>query len=166
LAAQEQSHLLQVLLSLDRKIWGIAYSYSKNAEDARDIAQEVRLRIIEKGESYRGGASLETWMYRIAVNVCRDHARSGARKRKREVPMEEDVEAPSEDREALFALRTALEGLPARQRQLLSLREFGGLSYKEVAGVLGLSLGSVESGLFDTRTRLAKILDRVREGEK
>ena len=55
---------------------------------------------------------------------------------------------------------------PARQRQLLSLREFGGLSYKEVAGVLGLSLGSVESGLFDTRTRLAKILDRVREGEK
>lgn len=164
MAAQERDGLVQALLRLDRTIWLIAYSYSRNAEDAADLAQEVRLRVLEKGAGFRGAARPETWIYRIAVNVCRDQVRAGSRKRSRELALETDIETPTEDREALLALRSALDALPPRQRQLLSLREFGGLSYREIAAALGISIGSVESGIFDARSRLARLLATRRGG--
>ncbi len=147
--------LYRALLSMDRRIWRLAYSYVRNVEDAQDLSQDIRLKVLEKGGGFLGDSSAETWIFRVAINACRDYARKGARRSASEVELVEELHSPGEDRAMAIALGIAMEGLPPRQRQLLSLREFGGLAYREIAQVLGLSIGSVESGIFDARRSLA-----------
>ncbi|HTX72704.1 MAG TPA: RNA polymerase sigma factor [Rectinemataceae bacterium] len=148
----------EVLLNLDRKIWGIAYSYSRNAEEAKDLSQNIRLRVLEKVWRFRGESSPETWVYRIAINLAKDYARAAMRRRHRETELDEELPQAPVDHDAVLSLRSALQRLSPRQRQLISLREFAGLPYKEIAVTLGISLGSVESGLFDARARLADLV--------
>lgn len=150
--------LREALLALDRRIWRMAYAYSRDPDEAADLAQEIRLRVLEKAPSFSGRSSAETWVYRVAINKCRDFARAKRRSLERETAIGPEVEAPVRDEDAAIALREALSALGARQRQLVSLREFAGLPYRDIAEVLGVSVGTVESGLFDARRKLLKLL--------
>jgi len=132
--------------------------------DAEDALQNVFLRV---HTALRQGVVPEfeaTWLYTIAHNVCLSRQLSAARRAKLEsahdpVFLAEHSPAHNPESEELIGLRDALAELPPQFRRVLLLREWQGMSYKEIADKLGTSLTAVETQIFRARRRLAENLE-------
>jgi RNA polymerase sigma-70 factor (ECF subfamily) len=137
--------------------------------DAEDLAQETFIKAIRNIHRFEGGSALFTWLYRIAVNTARDFLAS--RRRRPSVPLEgehglrEDPADPHDTppdallrRERQRAVHAALELLPEPFRTTLILRDLEGNSYEEVADILDISIGTVESRIFRARCKLRALL--------
>jgi RNA polymerase sigma-70 factor (ECF subfamily) len=131
---------------------------------AEDAAQEAFIRAWVNLPSYRPQACLRNWLYRIAVNAALDVLR-----RKPEETLEDeealmvtDQEPGPEvaliEKERVALLQQAVKTLPEAARSVLVLREYGGLSYQEIAGVLDVPVGTVMSRLNYARNSLREIL--------
>lgn len=139
-----------------------------DAEEARDAAQDVFLKAYRKAGDVRPQGQVYTWLYRIAVNHCLNKLRRRRLVRflRWEDPAERDApvfDPPDgaanpagelEARQRWQATRRALAALPKNQRSVLVLVRFEGLSYKQVAEVLGITEGAVESRLFRAMRRI------------
>jgi RNA polymerase sigma-70 factor (ECF subfamily) len=146
----------------------LAMRYTGSELDAEDIAQEAFLRVWRAARSYKKKALFKTWLYRIVINLCL----SLRRKAKAELNPDLDrvvIEAPSveerlleREKDALIAM--AVRGLPERERIVLILHRFEGLSYQEVARVTGLSLSAVASLLHRAYERLKDRLGKYLKG--
>lgn len=146
------------------KVYSVAYGLVRNSEDAMDISQETFLRAWDKIATWRGEASLSTWLCRIASNLSLDMLR----KQKRVVPVREIVFAPGEvqrgpDADILSAeqkaeLENAVAQLPEEYRHLVILRHAGAMSYRDMATTLGLSLSQVKNRLLRARQMLKRSL--------
>ena len=134
-------------------------------DDARDVCQETFLRILDKAEAFRDGARFSTWMYQIALNLCRDQTRrkrrwgrlmfsapAGDAEPLREHAAPETVvtspTAAFEHGERRSAVRRALSALPQDQREVLLLKEYEGLKFREIADVLGVPESTVKSRMY------------------
>ena len=157
------------------QVYNLALRMVGNEQDAFDLAQEAFLRAWRSLESFRGESRFSVWLYRLTSNVCLDFLR--ARQRQRTIPLSalapeaEDAEPEIPDEryapETLLEkqtlreeLRAALAELPLEQRQILLLREVGGLRYDEIAAALSLESGTVKSRIFRARRALCEILQR------
>jgi len=139
-----------------------------DAEEARDAAQDVFLKAYRKAADARPQGQVYTWLYRIAVNHCLNKLRRRKLVRflRWEDPEERDLPAfnppdgaadPAatlEARRRWQATRQAIARLPENQRTVLVLVRFEGMSYKQVAEVLGITEGAVESRLVRAMRRL------------
>jgi len=139
-----------------------------DAEEARDAAQDVFLKAYRKAADVRPQGQVYTWLYRIAVNHCLNKLRRRKLVRflRWDAPAEGDFPAfdppdraadPAatlEARRRWQATRLAIDNLPENQRSVLVLVRFEGLSYKQVAEVLGITEGAVESRLVRAMRRL------------
>jgi len=145
------------------KVYSIALRYAGDGTVAMDIAQETFLRLFSRIRSFRGDSSFESWLYRLVVNSCLDHKR----KARRLMPLVDELldilQAPGasamEDimrSELNSRVRLAVGALPAKQRILIVLRYTQGLSYDQIAEILGCSNGTVASRL----NRVHKVLER------
>lgn len=150
-------------------VFRIAYRFVRDEEDAQDITQSVFVSLMQSARRYRPESKVTTWIYRIVANRCLNHrSRAGGRQRMTSSMPEALAAAPAPEWErpdqlALRAeqttrLREALLGLPERQRMALLLRTDEGLSYAEIASVMGCSRSSIESLIFRARTALDKVL--------
>ena len=149
-----------------------------DAEEARDAAQEVFLKAFRKAGEVRPIGQVYTWLYRIAVNHCLNRLRR--RKLVRFLRFENTPEEPAFDppdagpdpasaleaRRRWRATRNAIAKLPDNQRAVLILVRFEGLSYRQVAEVLGITEGAVESRLFRAMRRLEAVQGREDAQEK
>lgn len=151
------------------RVFSLCRRYLEDPEDARDAAQDVFLKVWRKAGSYRPRGQVSTWIHRIAVNHCLNRLRR--RKIVRFLPFVQgavgddtpdlDPEDPRpgpaeslESRRRWSATRRALDALPESQRSVLILAKFEGLSYKEIAETLGITVSAVESRLFRAMRRL------------
>jgi RNA polymerase sigma-70 factor (ECF subfamily) len=140
-----------------------------DVEEARDAVQEVFLKVYRKAGEVRPQGQVYTWLYRVAVNHCFNKLRRRKLVRflRWESPAEEaeavpfdppdgapDPAAVLEARRRWQATRRAIAALPDNQRAVLVLARFEGLSYKEIAAVLEITEGAVESRLFRAMRRL------------
>lgn len=151
-------------------VFALAYHYVRNREDAWDLSQEVFIKAHRGLKRFRGDASLKTWLLRITANRCKDHFK---KRKLRTVAMDEGIERKQpagrsdnpdvalEARELGEAIHTALGQLPEKQRTAFVLREFEGLSYEEMAGVMACSSGTVMSRLYHARQKLQSALKRM-----
>jgi RNA polymerase sigma factor (sigma-70 family) len=147
-----------------RAIYYFCLGRLRNPEEAEDATQTTFLnafRGLQRGVSPEHEAA---WLHKIAENVCLTRMRSSARRRRVESPgdletVAEIVPAPEPDAEELRALPEALEAMPEQQRRALLLREWQGLSYREIADELDLSQSAVETLLFRARRTLAAGLE-------
>jgi RNA polymerase sigma-70 factor (ECF subfamily) len=135
-------------------------------EEAEDAVQHTFLNAYR---SLRGGTvprAEAAWMYAIAANVCRERSRSAWRRSRIEVVSDDglvgDRAAPEHSHEELTGLAEALGELTENQRRAILLREWQGLSYREIATELALTEGAVETLLFRARRSLSGKLDRSR----
>lgn len=150
------------------RVYNLCYSFVRDHDEAGDLAQEVFVKLFERMESFRGEASLSTWIYRIGVNTCIDALRRS--KRRATEPFDERRSDISRDEDTAGRIavsemvRGALMELPVKYRTVVILREFEGRSYREIAEVLQCSIGTVESRLFRARELLKRILHPVIRG--
>ena len=151
------------------------YRYTGNRNEVEDLAQEIFFKVYRAAKSYTPQAKFSTWLYRVAVNHCLnyrrsqkrsvlttslDHSMPGEGKPPLQVaqPQDQQPERLLEQQEIHAALKRVISELPDRQRIALILYRFEGLSYKEIAKVLGCSLSAVESLLFRAMTMLKEKL--------
>ena len=156
------------------RVYHMVYGMVRNREDARDITQDAFVKAYNNLGSFREQSSFYTWLYRIAMNLAIDFLRKA--KRRGESSFDEQIaskdadggideahtqDSPSktlERKQLMGTIMDALEKLPADQKQIILLRELEGLSYKEIAEVVGIPEGTVMSRLFYARKKLQKLL--------
>jgi len=137
-------------------------------EDADDLAQEVFVRAWRSLRGFRGDSTFRTWLHRVAINVVRtSQAREGRLRRwlVRRSAHDEPFDPPArgEPVDATLARRDAIERalatLPSELRVPVTLRDMQGLEYKEIAALLNVPIGTVESRIFRARRRLKPLLE-------
>ncbi len=143
--------------------YNLARWLTRNEHDAEDLVQEAYLRALRFFEGFRGGDS-RAWLLTIVRNTC--YTWLGQQGKHETAEFDEEIHSPaSSDPETLLldgvdrrAIQGALEELPTEFREVIVLRELEGLSYKEIADVAGLPVGTVMSRLARARQRLAQSL--------
>ena len=182
---QEEEKLIRRVLSGDAdafeplvtenqtKVYHLALRLLGNEADAADAAQDALIRAYTSLGSFRGDSRFSVWLYRLTNNICIDYLRR--QKRQNTVSLQtEDEDGESADwdvpddtwspeviavrAEDARAVREAIAAMPRDLREILTMREIGGLSYEELADTLGLELGTVRSRLNRARKKLCAIL--------
>lgn len=158
-----------------RLVYNVALRSASSPEDAADISQETFLKAWRSIGSFRGDCALSTWLCRIALNCCCDHARSAKRHRVLSLTVQEDedetkvLDIPDTDVTAMpeeeltrqteiAAVREAIDSLPEEQKMIITMRDITGLSYIEIADTLGLEMGTVKSRINRARGAVKKFL--------
>jgi len=158
-----------------QRVYGLLYGIVGNADDAREVAQQTWVKAWNKLHTFKQDAEFFTWVYRIASNAGLDFLRQRARRREEAFPEGADgygnaqpelaaSERSRPDREAERAeinrlFHEALEGLSPEHRLALTLREVDGLSYDEIARIMGSRKGTVMSRLFYARRKMQERLE-------
>src|ERR1051326_6500767 len=164
---QEAEQAAALYRAPSRRILGYCLRRLPNREEAEDAVQHTFMnafRGLRQGVVPRSEAA---WLFKIAENVCRERRRSAWRRNQLELVQDPDdmgglAAAPQRTHGELAGLADALAELPANQQRAILLREWQGLSYREIAEQLGLTEGAVETLLFRARRSLARKLDRSR----
>jgi RNA polymerase sigma-70 factor (ECF subfamily) len=152
------------------RIFALIYGIVRDSHEVEDVAQEVFLKVFTRIQAFDERSQLYTWIYRVAVNAAKDHVKK--RVRRPAVALDgadrlpdagEEPHAGAARIETARLVRAAIDTLPVRYREVLTLREIEGLSYDEIATVLGISIGTVESRLHRARARLKRKLEKARE---
>ncbi len=164
-----------------KKIFSIAFGITLDAEESKDIVQEVLLQVYRSIGNFRADASLATWLHRITVNRCLNWKRRWARRFKwMHVSTDSSVDQPAvepesdqpspesrlADAQTREQIENALKLLPEQARVVFILRELEGLSYEEIADATNTKLGTVRSRLFHARKRLKEILQPLVKEDK
>lgn len=153
-----------------RRIRGVCEGMLGDREASRDATQEIFLKVWRKAHRFRPRGKVSTWLYRVTVNHCLNQLRRrkivtmlpfAGRDEEDGTPWEPrdrspDAQRALETRERWRRTRQALDELPATQRAVVVLVRFEGLSYRETAGALEITLGAVESRLFRAMRNLER----------
>jgi RNA polymerase sigma-70 factor, ECF subfamily len=135
----------ELVRKYQREIYFLALRMLKNTEDAEEITQQAFVKVFEHLKSFRGDSGFKTWLYKIAINLCRSHQR-----RRHEVlelheaagSLVSETLNPSDrfiQSETAAAAAAAADSLPDKQRMTVVLRVFQELSYEEIGRVTGCS---------------------------
>jgi RNA polymerase sigma-70 factor (ECF subfamily) len=169
----DQESFNQLVSRWERPIFALAYRVIGREEDARDVAQETFLRAFRALPGFKGQAKFSSWLYRIALNLCRDWIRR--QKRTPVVPAPEGVDiielaaeqGPVESIEELVARKRlselvagAMRELPDEQRTAIILKEYHGLTFQEIADLQGCPLSTVKTRLYQGLSVLRRHLER------
>lgn len=154
-----------------RRAYSFAYQIVGNMEDARDLSQDVFIKVYQSMDAYKKGSRFFPWFYRILVNHClnyrrrkkivnwlslsNDHHRMEA---ERSIVYNHDEEYSLDEAEKYKLLHQVIDRLPKKQRMVVMLHGIEGLSQKETAEILGISEGTVRSRFFYAKDRLYKSL--------
>jgi RNA polymerase sigma-70 factor, ECF subfamily len=164
------------------RIINLISRYVRDADEVRDVAQEAFIKAYRAIPRFRGDSQFYTWLYRIAINTAKNHLVSRSRRPpSSDVDIEDadyrddaDMLRDSEDPESALArdqlqstIHDALTQLPDDLRSALTLREFDGLSYEQIADILECPVGTVRSRIFRAREfvdqRIRPLLDNTDE---
>lgn len=162
----------QLVVRWERPIYALAYRVLGREEDARDVCQDTFLRAYRALPGFKGQAKFSSWLYRIALNLCRDWMRRQRRAPAMQMPEDADpVEmvgerGPAESIETLVARRelsvvveAALARLPEEQRTAIILKEYHGMTFQEIADLQGCPLSTVKTRLYQGLTVVRRQLE-------
>jgi len=151
----------QLILRWERPIYALAYRVIGREEDARDVCQETFLRAFRALPGFKGHAKFSSWLYRIALNLCRDWIRRQRRTPVTQMPDDVDLgdyaaeRGPAESIEELVSRRElsavveeVMAQLPEEQRTAIILKEYHGMTFQEIADMQGCPLSTVKTRLY------------------
>lgn len=168
-----------LVLKYQHKIFGLISRYIRDADEVQDVAQEAFIKAYNALPRFRGDSAFYTWLYRIAINTAKNHLVSKSRR-----PPGQDVEVDDAEyydggsalreienpENALFGaelkavVEAAIAALPDDLRTAVTLREFDGLSYEDIAEVMECPVGTVRSRIFRAREAIDEQVARQLEG--
>ena len=157
----------EIVRRWERRIFALTYGILGREEDARDATQETFLAAFRNLRGFRGEARVSSWLHRIAVNQCISRQRRSKVRSESALDDEEDKHAGSfatplhhspafvvEGRQETLAVRRAINSLPMELRQVVVMKEFEELTFREIADVLDLPLSTVKSRLYTALKQL------------
>jgi RNA polymerase sigma-70 factor, ECF subfamily len=185
LVARDESAFNELVLAYERRVFALVFRMLGRRDEAEDLSQEVFVQVFKAIDQFRGDAKLSTWIYRIAVNLCKNKSKYLARRHAGEqddvdavlerVPLSAakgvsvgDVSRPDELVEGMELERVvkhAIAQLEPEFREVLVLRDVEDLSYEEIAAITGLPDGTVKSRIHRARAQLRALVEKVM-GEK
>ncbi|MEM8593584.1 MAG: RNA polymerase sigma factor RpoE [Pseudomonadota bacterium] len=165
-----------LVLKYQHKIISLVMRFVHDHAEAQDITQEAFIKAYRALPKFRGDSQFYTWLYRIAINTAKNHLVSRKRKiQSSGIDVEEGQYFEGADKlrdtsnpESLMQrddlerqLKEVLKQLPDELRTALTLREFNGLSYEDIADVMDCPVGTVRSRIFRAREALEKVIDEA-----
>lgn len=167
----------QLIYKYDRQVLNIAYSFKNDEDEAKDVYQEVFIRVFKGLSSFQFKSEFSTWLFRIAINVC---ITLNTQKRKHQIEsLDSEIEEsdekvsdyiPSEDyktdeellnNETKKYITEALDTLPSQQKLAFTLKHYNEYKIKEIAKIMNCNEGTVKRYLFNATHRLRTILQPV-----
>jgi RNA polymerase sigma-70 factor (ECF subfamily) len=185
LVARDESAFNELVITYERRVFALVLRMLGRRDEAEDLAQEVFVHVFKAIGQFRGDSKLSTWIYRIAVNLCKNRTQYLSR---RHAGRHEDVDALA-DRAAFASAKGVSVGSLSRPddlvegmqleavvkrailqiepdfREALVLRDVEDLSYEEIAAITGLPEGTVKSRIHRGRARLRALVEEAM-GEK
>ena len=170
-----------LILPHEKRMYHYALRMLKDSHEAEDALQEAFLKAYSKLNTYHGEASFSTWLYTILNRLCLDILRKKKRtgeenflslnqtnKDEEDYELQIEANAPTPEeayhkKEAMQAVKKALDQLSEEHRAVIVMRDVNGLDYDAIAKITGTSLGTVKSRINRARLNLRKILEEKRE---
>ena len=159
----------EIVRRWERRIFALAYGMLGREEDARDATQETFLAAFRNLRGFRGDAKVSSWLHRIAVNQCITRQRRAKVRSESalddevgefSMPVDHSPASVVEGRQETLAVRRAINSLPIELRQIVIMKEFEELTFREIADALDLPLSTVKSRLY---TALKQLQMRLRK---
>ena len=162
-----------LVLKCQHKILGLIVRFVRDPHEAQDVAQEAFIKAYRALANFRGDSQFYTWLYRIAINTAKNYlVARGRRPPESDISAEDaefmdgdhdlkDIESPERlmlRDEIEATVHRAIAALPEDLRTALTLREFDGLSYEDIAAVMQCPVGTVRSRIFRAREAVDKAL--------
>ena len=161
-----------LVLKYQSRIIALAHKFVKDIHLAEDIAQESFIKVHKSLNSFREESAFFTWLYRVTANTAKNYLSSKQRKKEMSISeivdpdghnifdkltadSPEDILAANNLRDVIF---NSFSALPEELRTALSLREFEGLSYEEIAKILDCPIGTVRSRIFRGREQIQELI--------
>ncbi|MDX2441281.1 MAG: sigma-70 family RNA polymerase sigma factor [Desulfobacterales bacterium] len=166
----------ELVLSHKDKVFNLCYWFVGDYQDANDLAQDVFFKAFKALKNFRFESAFSTWIYRIAVNTCKNRLKSfqyrlkkkfvhlnntAAAKNNPGVEIADESSSPEIElgrKEKSRLIQTAINSLPTEKKAVVVLRDIEGLSYEEISSVTGFNLGTVKSKLARARQDLREKL--------
>jgi RNA polymerase sigma-70 factor (ECF subfamily) len=185
LVARDETAFNQLVTSYERRVFALVFRMLGRRDEAEDLAQEVFVQVFKAIDQFRGESKLSTWIYRIAVNLCKNRTLYLSRRHAGEqedvdeigerVPFSQakgvsvgDVSRPDELVEGMqleVVVKRAIAQIEPDFREVLILRDVEDMSYEEIAAVTNLPDGTVKSRIHRARAQLRALVEKAM-GEK
>ena len=163
----------EIVRRWERRIFALSYGMLGREEDARDATQETFLAAFRNLRGFRGEAKVSSWLHRIAVNQCISRQRRSKVRGESALEDEQEINAARfaaplsysparvvEGRQETAAVRRAIDSLPIELRQVVVMKEFEELTFREIAEALDLPLSTVKSRLYTALKQLQMRLQK------
>jgi RNA polymerase sigma-70 factor (ECF subfamily) len=150
---EKRTELFDELMAYQKKVFLICLGFSRNASDAQDLAQDVYLKVYKNIHTLSEISLAKFWLFRITRNTCLNFRKKHRLDRISAFEMARNIQDPQTPesemvfQEQLRLLKGTIQKLPKKQRDVFVLKEYGDLSYKEIAETLKIELGTVMSRL-------------------
>lgn len=181
LVARDEAAFNELVVAYERRVFALVFRMIGRREEAEDLAQEVFVQVFKAIDQFRGESKLSTWIFRIAVNLCKNRAKYLSRRRSGEQDdvheMADrmsgdggkgvtvgDIARPDEMLEGVQLeriVKRAIAEVDADFREVLILRDVEDMSYDEIAQVTGLAEGTVKSRIFRARAQLRALVEKA-----
>jgi RNA polymerase sigma-70 factor (ECF subfamily) len=163
----------ELVLKHKDRLFNLVYWFLGDYQEANDCAQETFIKVFKSIKKFRFESAFSTWLYRIAINTCKNRIKSSAYRWKTKTVSLETSDASNngnpcseivngspnpvmalEKKEKMMRIQKAIDSLPEEQNQVVVLRDIQGLSYQDISDITGLNLGTVKSRLARARLEL------------
>ncbi len=171
----DQNAFSKIMKKYNVRIFSYVRYKVKNYEDAKDITQDIFVKVFKALPNWEPKATFQTWLYTIARNRCIDHFRARSRRTTYSLDDDEQIDIPvatgirsnpekiAREGEIGMYIRNALSQLSPKQRDVFTLYHYEGLQIKDIAEVLGISEGTVKVHHHRAMKKLKEILEPVRD---
>ncbi|MDC1444148.1 sigma-70 family RNA polymerase sigma factor [Gammaproteobacteria bacterium] len=155
------------------RVYASLFAYTKSREDSEDLTQLTFIKVWQKINSFRGDSAFFTWIYRIAINLAKNHFASSASKKDKvnissddleiDIPSYENPEISLMHKQSLQNIQSYVKTLPESLKTAFTLREVDGKSYEEISDITNTPIGTVRSRIFRARE---SIINYINGGNK
>jgi RNA polymerase sigma-70 factor (ECF subfamily) len=157
------------------RVYASLYSYTKSREDSEDLTQQTFVKVWQQIKTFRGDSAFFTWVYRIAINLAKNHFVSSASKKDKLNISSSDIDIefktfnnPESDLmhdQSLNKIKEFIDQLPESLKTAFTLRESDGKSYEEIALITNTPIGTVRSRIFRARENILNFISEELDDE-
>ena len=151
------------------RVYASLFSFTKSKEDSEDLAQQTFVKVWQQIQSFRGDSAFFTWVYRIAINLAKNHFASSASKKDKvnissddleiDIPSYENPEMSLMHKQSLQNIQSYVKTLPESLKTAFTLREVDGKSYEEISIITNTPIGTVRSRIFRARESIINYIN-------